>query len=159
MRVRVLFFGTLKDLTGHSSDELRLPEGATLGDVLSHYKLQFPGLKQYVPSLALSLNQEYASPGASLHDDDEIGLLPPVSGGASSTQASSVECALVRERIDVAAISEAIKRGEDGAVVVFEGTVRDHTRGRQTLFLDYEAYEAMALAQVRALVGEARQKF
>ena len=159
MRVRVLFFGALKDLTGRSSDQLTLPAGATLADVLSHYKSQFPGLNQYVPSLALSLNQEYASPGASLNEGDEIGLLPPVSGGASSTQASSVECALVRQRIDTAALSQGMKRGEDGAVVVFEGTVRNNTRGRRTLYLNYEAYETMALAQMRALVAEARQKF
>ena len=159
MQVRVLFFGALKELTGHSSDLLSLPEGATLADVLSHYKSQFPGLKQYVPSLALSLNQEYASPTASLRDNDEIALLPPVSGGASGTQTSSLDCALVRERIDTAALAEAMRRGEDGAIVVFEGTVRNNTRGRRTLYLNYEAYEAMALGQMRALVGEARQKF
>src|ERR1700722_10966426 len=46
-------------------------------------------------------------------------------------------------------------RGEDGAVVVFDGIVRNNTRGRRTLFLVYEAYEEMALRQMRALAEEA----
>lgn len=53
----------------------------------------------------------------------------------------------------------SVKAGEDGAVVVFDGIVRNNTRGRTTLFLDYEAYEEMALAQMRALSGEACAKF
>jgi len=52
-----------------------------------------------------------------------------------------------------------VKAGEDGAVVIFDGIVRNNTRGRQTLFLDYEAYEEMALAQMRALTEEACAKF
>lgn len=54
---------------------------------------------------------------------------------------------------------EEIKLGTDGAVCVFDGIVRDNTRGRQTLFLDYEAYEDMALSQMRTLAAEALDKF
>ncbi len=55
-------------------------------------------------------------------------------------------------------VAEA-KRGEDGAVAVFDGIVRNHSRGRQTLYLDYEAYEEMALKQMNGLGHEARKKF
>ena len=55
--------------------------------------------------------------------------------------------------------SAAAKRGEDGAVVVFDGIVRNNSRGRQTLHLDYEAYEEMALRQMRELAGQARDRF
>ena len=58
---------------------------------------------------------------------------------------------LVREPIDSASLVAAIKQGEDGAVVVFDGIVRNHTRGRRTLCLVYEAYEEMALRQMQAL--------
>lgn len=54
---------------------------------------------------------------------------------------------------------EEIKSGTDGAVCVFDGIVRDNTRGRKTLFLDYEAYEEMALSQMRGLAAEALTKF
>ena len=63
----------------------------------------------------------------------------------------SVQVALTRERIDAEKIVAEAKSGEDGAVVVFDGIVRNHTRGRRTLHLDYEAYEEMALKQMREL--------
>lgn len=66
---------------------------------------------------------------------------------------------LVESRIDAGEIVAAMKAGEDGAVVVFDGIVRDNTRGRRTLFLDYEAYEEMALPQMRGLAAEAIAKF
>lgn len=56
-------------------------------------------------------------------------------------------------------ILDEIKAGSDGAVCVFDGIVRNNTRGRQTLFLDYEAYEEMALSQMHALATEALTKF
>jgi molybdopterin synthase catalytic subunit len=70
-----------------------------------------------------------------------------------------VKIALVREPIDVAALQDEIKSVSDGAVCVFEGIVRDNTRGRETLYLDYEAYEEMALNQMQELAQQAVAKF
>src|ERR1700726_3742328 len=64
-----------------------------------------------------------------------------------------------RTVIPTAELVESLKAGEDGAVVVFDGIVRNHTRGRQTLFLDYESYEQMALEQMRSLSAEAITRF
>ncbi len=61
--------------------------------------------------------------------------------------------------IDTQAIVAALKAGEDGAVTVFDGIVRNNTRGRQTLYLDYTAYEEMAVEQMRALAAEAVERF
>ena len=61
--------------------------------------------------------------------------------------------------IPAAEIVAEIKTGPDGAVCVFDGIVRDNTRGRKTLHLDYEAYREMALEQMRGLAGEAVTKF
>jgi MoaE-MoaD fusion protein len=83
MRVQVLFFGMLKDITGRTSEWLELPEGATVADLLRHYELQMPRLQALLPSVALSVNQHYAGPGTVLGHNDEVGLLPPVSGGLS----------------------------------------------------------------------------
>ena len=63
--------------------------------------------------------------------------------------------ALAREPIDAEDLVAAAKHGEDGAVVVFDGIVRNNSRGRQTLYLDYEAYEEMALKQMDELAREA----
>jgi molybdopterin synthase catalytic subunit len=139
MEVRVLFFGVLKDLIGKASDSISLAENATLGDVLTHYEQAVPRLKETAASLAMSVNQEYAGPGTRLRPGDEVALLPPVSGGADTAARRSQHAAIIRERIKTASILEDINRPEDGAAVVFEGIVRNHTRGRRTLYLEYEA--------------------
>jgi len=158
MQVRVLFFGALRDLAGRTNDALTLPEGARLSDLLAHYEAALPRLKDFLPAIALSINQEYAPPGAALHDQDEVALLPPVSGGNDDRQlAAHVE--LVRDRIATETVLARIKQPEDGAVVVFEGIVRDHTRGRRTLHLDYEAYEPMARRKLEELAKEALERF
>ena len=157
MRVRVLFFGMLKDLAGKASDVVELYEGASIRDLLSHYEAQIPRLKGALPSIALAVNQQYASPDAKLKSDDEIALLPPVSGG---TEEPAHGCAqIVCEPIDTPGTLSRLKRGDDGAALVFEGVVRNRTRGRQTLYLDYEAYEGMALQQMESLAGQALKEF
>jgi molybdopterin synthase catalytic subunit len=159
MQVRVLFFGVLKDLVGKASDSISLPENATLGDVLTHYEHAIPRLKETAASLAMSVNQEYASPTTRLRPGDEVALLPPVSGGADTTARRSQPAAIVRERIETASILENIKRPEDGAAVVFEGIVRNNTRGRRTLYLEYEAYEEMAFKQMEELAARALAEY
>jgi molybdopterin converting factor subunit 1 len=154
MLVRVLFFGVLKDLAGRSNDSLDLPENATLADVLSHYQQTIPQLKETASSLAMSVNEEYAGLATRLRTGDEVALLPPVSGGRATQNV-----ALVREPIKTASILESMKRPEDGAAAVFEGIVRNHTRGRRTLYLDYEAYEEMALKQMEVLAARALAEF
>jgi molybdopterin synthase catalytic subunit len=155
----------LKDLIGKESDALTLNEVATVNSVINHYQRQIPRLTGLVPSLAISVNQEYARADTTLHDGDEVALLPPVSGGLSATQSSAPgketepRVAIVRERIHTGAVLERVKRPEDGAAVVFEGIVRDNTRGRRTLYLDYEAYEEMALKQMDALAERALAEF
>jgi MoaE-MoaD fusion protein len=152
MRVRVLFFGVLKDLVGKSGDLLELTDGAFVRDVVLHYAARSPRLKESLASVAIAVNQEYAGPETRLKSDDEVALLPPVSGGAG-------RALIVRDAIDTAGVLERIKRGEDGAAVVFEGVVRNQTRGRKTLYLDYEAYEEMALRQLRGLREQALKQF
>ena len=83
-----------------------------------------------------------------------MALLPPVSGGLDGMRVELTDTV-----IDSSAIIDAMKAGADGAVCVFDGIVRDNTRGRKTLHLDYEAYREMALEQMRGLAAEAVTKF
>jgi len=154
VQVRVLFFGQLKDLAGHAEETLTLPEGATLADLLLRYRNGQERIMALLPSVALSINEEYAAPEAVLHDGDEVALLPPVSGGAPEPLVR-----LVREKIDPQQIVPSLGRPEDGAIVMFDGMVRNHSRGRRTLYLDYEAYEPMALKQMQVLASEATERF
>jgi molybdopterin synthase catalytic subunit len=172
MEVRVLFFGVLKDLAGTAGERISLPDGSDLGDLLAHYEARVPQLKQWRGSMALSVNQEYAAADARLHAGDEVALLPPVSGGMSDetperladkdagTPVRQTEhAAIVRERIGTHAVLEGIKGPGDGAAAVFEGVVRNNTRGRKTLYLVYEAYEEMALQKLEELAQQALERF
>jgi molybdopterin synthase catalytic subunit len=165
MRVRVLYFGVLKErfgaaeetveLTGEASGDITVGElvrvlrerssksGRTTGSAMAS------GFESVWASLAVAVNREYAAADAVLHEGDEVALLPPVSGGVERVDGA----------IDADAIVRAVRAGSDGAVCVFDGIVRDNTRGRKTLYLDYEAYREMALAQMHKLADEAVAKF
>jgi molybdopterin converting factor subunit 1 len=161
MLVRVLFFGMLKEFVGKPSSTLDLADGATVRDLLGSCAMEFPRLKSSIASLAVAVNQEYASLAWVLKSDDEVALLPPVSGGSQAEEPDEkkLKVTIVRSAIDTEVILSSMKRGEDGAAVVFEGVVRNQTRGRKTLYLDYEAYEAMALRQMKGLAEQALGQF
>jgi molybdopterin converting factor subunit 1 len=177
MRVRVLFFGVLKDLAGRSSEVLELPDGAVVRDLLAHYAGQAPRMREVLASIAVAVNQEYCGPETVLKADDEVGLLPPVSGGSEGgtpsgqpagpfdsargrrRRYSGRRASITRDPIDTQGVLARIKLGEDGAAVVFEGVVRNQTRGRRTLYLTYEAYEEMALEQMEGLAEQALKQF
>ena len=155
MRVRVLFFGVLRDNFGGGERWVELPgEPATVGHLLDLLRSEStPGIEPLWPRLAVAVNREYAARSQPLAGGDEVALLPPVSGGAPE----SVQ--LTHAPLESERAVAGLKAGSDGAVVVFDGIVRNNTRGRETRYLLYEAYEAMALDQMRALVREARERF
>jgi molybdopterin synthase catalytic subunit len=165
MIVRVFSFGILKDWLGAAEATVELPEGATVVELLTRLSERRPSA--FLRGIAVSVNAEYSSQNHILREGDEVGLLPPVSGGSSSSanlpaesgSSSEVVIALTREPIDAEKLVAAAKLGEDGAVVVFDGIVRNNSRGRQTLYLDYEAYEEMAARQMNKLASEARSRF
>ena len=156
MRIRVLFFGVLRDVVGVREDSLDVAEGGRLETVFEHYAARFPKLREMAASTVLALNQQFSSPSAPLAEGYEVAFLPPVSGGASSDPPAGSFThqiadpaghffALTRCPIDGTAIARHLLRGEDGAFVNFEGVARDNTKGRATRFLEYECYEAMAV--------------
>src|SRR5882757_2479309 len=161
MHVRVLFFGRLKDIVGKSEEQAELSDGARVEDLFARYGRSFPELAKFRSSVVASVNQEFAEWRAPLTAGDEVAFLPPVSGGAIPADAAVEEdlCALVRTPIETAETVAKLKAPSDGAVVVFEGIVRNHSGSRSTLYLEYEAYEAMALAKMREIGAEMREKF
>jgi molybdopterin synthase catalytic subunit len=164
MQVHILPFGILKDALGPSARRFDLPEGATVAELLDRLSALEPAPP--LRGIAVSVNAEYATAGHILHDNDEVGLLPPVSGGTGPARTANaandeqvIFTALTREAIEAEKLVAAAKGGEDGAVVVFDGIVRNNTRGRRTLHLDYEAYEEMAAKQMAELAAQARERF
>lgn len=165
MRIHLLSFGPWRSLLPTGGEWREVQAGQSVGDLLarleSEGRFQASGLR----SAAVAVNQEYASRAQILTDGDEVAVLPPVSGGAgvgpvsAGTSGPPELIAIVRERIQTDAILEAIKAGGDGAVCLFDGIVRNNTRGRRTLHLDYEAYQEMALKQMHGLRSEALERF
>jgi molybdopterin converting factor subunit 1 len=156
VRVKVLFFGMLKDIAGRSEDHIEVADGERLGEIFDRYALQFPHMGQMASSIVLACNQQFCDRSNQVSDGDEIAFLPPVSGGtgAFTHEISEERCvfALTRDPIDTGEIAHRLLRGEDGAVVNFEGVVRNNTKGRATRYLDYECYEPMAI-KVMADIG------
>ena len=150
VRVKVLFFGQLKDIAGCPEDVLEVPEGSTVASVFKLYRERFPRMDALAQSIVPARNQQFAELSAKLAENDEIAFLPPVSGGANvythqSSDAAGHFFALTRTPIDSAELRRRVLRGSDGAVVTFEGVVRDNTKGRPTKHLEYECYEPMAI--------------
>jgi molybdopterin synthase catalytic subunit len=163
VRVKVLFFGLLRDVAGRSEDDLELPEGQPVESVFEHYAQQFPRIRLMASSIVLACNQQFCDRATTVRDGDEVAFLPPVSGGSGQgapythfieDESSGNFFALTREPIETAAIARRLLRGEDGAIVNFEGVVRNNTKGRATMFLDYECYEPMAVKMMAAIGGE-----
>jgi molybdopterin synthase catalytic subunit len=147
----------LKDAAGTAEASLELPEGATVETALEAALAAWPNLEPHRRSTVIAVNQRYALRNDPLRDGDEVALLPPVSGGQGpwlrvEEDEAGHFFALTREPIDTAWLRGRIAQPRDGAVVVFEGIVRDHSGGRRTLFLEYECYEGMAI-RVMAELG------
>ena len=162
MRARILFFGVLKEIAGVPAEEVDLPEGADLAAVFSHYAARLPRLREMAGSIVMARNQEFAEPAARLAEGDEVAFLPPVSGGkpgAAEIREDGCYCALTRHAIDVHGLQTRLLTGAEGAVVTFEGTVRNHTGGQSVRFLDYEAYEAMALKTMAQIAREVTAQY
>lgn len=162
MRIRVLFFGLLKDICGRTDELLELPDGSTLGSVFEHYARLFPRLGEMAASIVLARNHEFSKAAQPLADGDEVALLPPVSGGAYSSAIEDREghlFAITREPLNSRAIEEKVLQGFDGAIVTFAGVVRNNTRGRATLRLEYECYEPMAIRKMAEIGREIAGQF
>ena len=161
MRVRVLFFGMLKDMVGRAEEEAEIAEGADLAGVFAAYASRYPAVEALRGRIVMARNQEFAEPATRLAEGDEIAFLPPVSGGSVTAGDQTAEiredrlyCAIVRTAINTRVLAASLLDGAEGAVVTFEGTVRNNTNGRTTRCLDYEGYVPMALKTMAGIGRE-----
>ena len=141
MRVVVRLFAGLREQAGTGRRELELPAGASVADVWPQL-----GVGEEPPGLLYAVNRDYAERERPLADGDEVALIPPVSGG---------DFKLVEEPVDLAAVVAEVA---DGAIATFQGTVRSHSRGRDVIALEYEAYEEMAEAVMAEIAAEAKSR-
>lgn len=148
MQVKLLFFATLKDIVGARQLQLDIPADATISDLLTRLEAIYPRFKDYRPVLLTAINEDYVGKDARISEGDEVAIFPPVSGGAADSNPLVV---ITRDPIDAQKIAREMLRGEDGAICVFEGVVRNNSKGKRTLHLVYEAYETMALKKLEEI--------
>ena len=148
----------LRDLVGQSSEESDFPPGADLRAVFDRYAGRYPRVRELASSIVVARNREFAALSTPVADGDEIAFLPPVSGGAPGPLEIRTETghyfALTHSVINTRGVVARIQTGGDGAVVTFEGVVRNNTKGRPTLCLDYECYESMAIEMLAKIGNE-----
>ena len=165
VKVRLLFFGQLKDIVGTAEAEYEAESGATLGSVFDAWAGRHAKLQGLSGSIVLARNQEFGRRGDRVSEGDEIAFLPPVSGGKDcylhviEGSGGRFFTALTQAAIDVRDLTARVLRDEDGAVITFEGVVRNNTKGRATKYLEYECYEAMASKVLAQIAAELLEKY
>jgi molybdopterin synthase catalytic subunit len=147
MQVTVRLFARLHEVVGSRKLVRELEEGATLEDLLQELHAEFPDLRDLAARTFVALNHQLAAPSDCLHDGDEVALFPPVSGGADYV-------GITHDPLDSAQIIHSVIRPDTGAVATFVGSVRNVSHGRAVLYLEYEAYEEMALRTLRQIAEE-----
>jgi MoaE-MoaD fusion protein len=143
--IDVRLFAGLRERAGTGARELELPDGAVVADVWSALELG-----DEPTGLLYAVNKTFAERTAPLADGDEVALIPPVSGGSFR---------LVEGPLDLRAVAAEVANDEAGAIATFEGTVRRHSRGREVIALEYEAYEGMAENVMAEIAGEVKAKY
>jgi molybdopterin synthase catalytic subunit len=152
MKVTVKLFARLREIVGERTLEQELGEGATVEDLLRALQAEYPGLAQVTARTIVSVNEEFAAPDTLLQDGDDVAIFPPVSGGEDAFRVTI-------EPISIEEVAKAVVFPHTGAVVSFAGVVRNVSEGKEVAYLEYEAYEEMALAKLRQVADEARARW
>ncbi len=154
MRVKVRLFAAYREAAGNSQWDVEVGEGQSPLDLWHRLAEEHPRLLDFSHPLMAAINGEYASLDAPLHEGDEVAFIPPVSGGEPEGLFE-----VTKEEISVQRLVDAVRSEEAGAVVVFLGTARRHSRGREVEYLEYEAYPEMAEAKLREIGREIKERW
>lgn len=156
IHITALLFGQAREFADTESLELILDQPATVASAFAQLTSRFPRLAAMERSLMFAVNEEYARREQPLGDGDRLAILPPVSGGE---EAGADLFEITRAPIDLNALRARLLTGDSGALVIFDGVVRDNSKGRPTRYLEYEGYEEMALKTMRQIGREIREQW
>jgi molybdopterin synthase catalytic subunit len=143
VEVTVKLFAVLRERAGAREVTLQLPEGARVQDALDSLAEVAAG----VP-VVMAVNREYADADAVLSANDELALVPPVSGG----EPVLIHVRVTEDPLSVDAVAVLVRNPSAGAVVVFEGITRAVDA------LEYEAYAEMAEEQIAKILAEVKER-
>lgn len=188
MRVHVKFFAIFREMVGVKTEWIEVAEGTTVESLWKAYAARSPakGAGSSTTRLnnvraAYAVNQKLAKPDQILRDGDEVGFLPPVSGGAKSLERENArkgrkprkknvrgdsrdsrvtsDTLISRKPLDLNALVQRVAFPGAGAILTFSGVVRDNAHGKAVRHLEYEAYPEMAEATLRDIVAEIHERW
>jgi molybdopterin synthase catalytic subunit/molybdopterin converting factor small subunit len=143
VQVTVKLFAVLRERAGARELTLELPEGARVQDALDSLAEVAAG----VP-VVMAVNREYADADVVLSADDELALVPPVSGGETAL----IHVRVTADPLSVDALARLVRNPAAGAVVVFEGITR------AVEALEYEAYTEMAEERIALILAGVKER-
>lgn len=155
IRITIRFFARLRELAGTGVLEREVAGETVIAELVRQLQAEFPSLTSLSAHTAIALNREFVDPQTRLSDGDELAFFPPVSGGI----AEAIKFAVTFNPISLDEVAARVVKPQTGAVVVFNGVVRNNSDGKTVSSLEYEAYEEMAVAKLRQISDEARRQW
>lgn len=183
MRVNVKFFAIFREMLGVKTEWKEIADGTTIEELWKEYAARHP--RTATIRAAYAVNQKLVQPDHVLRDGDEVGFLPPVSGGQAKSKKLKVEnkvqnvilskakndkrrasrhsrasdAVITRKPIDLNALYARVTFSGAGAILLFSGVVRDNAQGKAVDHLEYEAYPEMAKQSMRDIIDEIRVRW
>ena len=164
MQINVLFFATIRDLVGQKRLAVELDDSNnTVNHLRQELMNRYPAVTDNIKIALAAINEEFAFNDDKIKDGDEVAFFPPVSGGSDETSTPPEIFLLPDEPVDHDHIVASITTSKTGAVCLFSGMVRGKTNKEghipETDYLEYEAYEPMALAKMKQVANEIRERW
>ena len=159
IKVRVLFFASLRERVGMKETDLELPNGLSVKGFKDFISSNFTGLDPAMDSAIVSINKEFGFDDDIIPEGADVALFPPVSGGAEVEKIANHPGVflITQSELDIDEFVRLITTPATGATCIFTGIVRGITSGvehRETEFLEYEAYVEMAKEKMRQVAEE-----
>ena len=152
MKLSVRLFASVREALGASTLTIELPNDATVGSLTQELHSRFPQMRD-LPAAMVSVNFEYVGEDHPLHENDQVAVIPPVSGGSHG------HFEITEDPLTGDSVAELVRSAECGAVTVFLGTARRMSRGREVEYLEYEAYPEMAIKKLQQIADEVRARW
>ena len=167
--VRVRAFAGLREALGTGETTVEVPVGTNVAGLVALMAATYPEARLTTRRYTVAVNRAYAPPDRVVADGDEVGLIPPVSGGSGQgvVGAGSIRPYEITDRpISLDDVAARVAAPELGGITLFAGTVRGVTAGKDgasesftTDYLEYEAYPEMAEASFAAIAAEAQARW
>jgi molybdopterin synthase catalytic subunit len=156
-RFEVLLFAGLRQKMGRRSVSVDLPDQASAGDLIDEISRKFPAIAHQLAQCRVAVDHSFVDANETVTSGGEIALIPPVSGGHDGPTGSGERPAPIHlgpQPLDIGRAIAAVAHRGAGGITTFLGNVREHSRGLTIAYLDYEAYEPMAIKVMSRIARE-----